>query len=137
MYLVIVDVRRTWITDPSDPFGRRIICGSTTSSPAGFIQGGTYRQLAGNRVRGAKRNASFQSYPVTLRALTPDQHELLVSWTGRTLLFRTFEGARLFGSYLTINSKRILNTTGDGSRIVNFRFDDEITFGQTSFDESV
>lgn len=137
MYLIILDVRRVWLTDPADPFGPSIVCGSTTPTQATSIQGGTYRQLAGNRIRASLRNSTTFSYPVTLRALTPDQHDQLRKWTGKTLLLRTFEGVRIFGSYLSINQKRITNTTGDGSRIANFRFDDDIQFVQTSYDESV
>jgi hypothetical protein len=135
MYTVEIDVSRAWLSDPANPTGPIVACG-TLEQDSVFTMDGDLRIYAGPVVEMATRTQDTRTKQLTMRHLSPAQAEQVRSWRGRQLLLRTADGDRMFCAYLEIDRTRLLRTTPDDGTPGSTTYDLQITFQQVSFDET-
>jgi hypothetical protein len=135
MYTTQLSTDRTWISDPMDPGGASIVCGSRAEAISDALDGDTY-YYAGGLVEGTARPQDTRTYPVVLAHLSAAAYAQFLVWRGRTVLVRTIDGERFFGYYLSMETDRVLRTTPDDD-IGTTTYDVSITFTRVSFDETL
>lgn len=101
-YLITLPGTLAWLTDPLDPGGDAVQCGTRRPQPLTDTTDGELVLFAGGRAEMAVYDAEQVNMPLTFAALNGTQLAQLRTWKGRTLLLRTIDGARLYGAYLTV-----------------------------------
>lgn len=100
MPTVTVAATRAWLTDPLDPGGASVQCGTRRDSPLASAQDGELLVFAGNRSELVTYDTTSVTIAITFAYLTPAQFAQIQKWIGRTLLLRTIDGQRYYGGYL-------------------------------------
>lgn len=136
MPTVSLAINRVWITDPDDPGGDVLICGSTQPSTISVALEGDLRHYAGGRSRASVRDQDDKTVPLTLVHLSPADLVLLVAWRGRTVLLRTMDGEREFVVYSEVPYRRFIGTTPSDDPDGIVTYDVEMTFFRVSYNES-
>lgn len=136
MPTVSIESSRTWITDPTDPGGARVVCGTRVSTSAVATLDGAIRHYAGNRVQAEIYDQDEQQIPLTLAHLSPVEMQWILNHRGRTVLLRRPDGTRAFCTYLTVSYRPIYRTVpDDGSD--RLTYDADVVFVQVSYDETL
>lgn len=135
MPTVSLAISRCWITDPSDPTGDRVVCGSVETSPVLNPADGELQQFAGNRSRPVVRDQTAQQLPYTLVRLSPADVQQLLDWRGRVLLLRTMDGQRAFSVYFDVPYRRFIGTIPDDDPDGIVTYDADLTFNRVSYSE--
>jgi hypothetical protein len=131
---VIVAATRAWLTDPLDPGGASVQCGTRRDGPLADVQDGELLVFAGNRSELVTYDTGSVTLPLTFAFLTPAQYAQVLLWRGRTLLLRTIDGLRYFGGYLSINQGAFYRGGGDGTAPF---YDAGVTFLGTTYTDTV
>lgn len=135
-YIVELEASRAWLTDPTDPGGTAIVCGTRdTDGPTSTLDG-ELRYFAGGLIEGIARDQDDWNSTVTLAHLSPADKDRVLQWRGRPLLWRTVDGERRFVFFVQANVKRLLRTTPEDGSGGEVTFDVQVTFGQVSVDET-
>jgi hypothetical protein len=119
-----------WLTDPLDPGGDSVQCGTRRPQPLTDTTDGELVLFAGGRAEMAVYDAEQVNMPVVFAALTGAQLAQVKAWKGRTLLLRTIDGARLYGAYLAVAQTTYLLA----SPVV---YDAEVMFQAVSYSDTV
>lgn len=118
-----------WITDPFDPGGAVVTCGTRRSGPSQRHVDGEVRDFVGNASQIVSFGTGGGSVPIVFAALTQAQVAQLDAWMGQTLLLRTKDGQRYYGGYFADGLTTYL-TAGP-------LYDLEVEFLVTSYSDTV
>lgn len=95
-----------WLSNPLQPTGTVIVCGTRRSgTPRTISQQGEVINYAGNRSEAAIYDGQTGTTPIVLVNLTDAGIAQLNAWLGTVLCLRTFEGARYFGAYFDVSQQ--------------------------------
>lgn len=136
MPIVTLDLNRAWITDPADPGGARIVCGTQAPTGATATLDGAIRHYAGNRVQAEVYDQDELQIPLTLRHLAQSELQQLLDWRGVTVLLRRPDGTRTYCTYLTVTHRIVYRTIPEDSSDT-LTYDADVVFVQVSYDEAV
>lgn len=116
-----VTMDRVFVALASNP-ADFVVCGSAGSVGGGgqrddnITQEGEFRNYANFVTRLVLGTAQIRTQTFALRALSPTQVRQIISWIGKTVLFRDAYGRRIFGSYIVVDMTDIpLSGTPNGT----------------------
>lgn len=135
MFSTTLAPSRAVLCDALNPTVSPITIGTVITEDPADVQAGEFRSFAGDRTQLVSYNSTTTTLQITLVNLNRAQADQVKKWKGDFLLLRTTDGLRMFGGYLNVATKRILNVVGtDGSDVA---FSCSIAFQRVTYDESV
>lgn len=102
MPTTLLAATRAWLTDPLDPGGASVQCGTRRDGQLATTVDGELLVFAGNRSELVTYDTGSVTLPITFAYLTPAQFAQIQAWIGRTLLLRTIDGQRYYGGFLAV-----------------------------------
>lgn len=130
-YTVTLADTRSWLTDPLNPGGPAIRCGTRVGSALSWTQDGELVVYAGFRTELVSYDSLTGGMTVTFANLAAAQIAQLEAWRGRTLLLRRTTGQRFYGGFLTM-TEPVANVAGSTPV-----FECEVPFQIVSYSDAV
>lgn len=135
MFSTTLTADRAILCKALDPLTDPIVIGTVFTNDPELALAGEFRNFAGDRTQLVTYASSNKTLTLSFVSVSRAEQARIEAWCGDFLLLRTTDGLRLFGGYLAVASKRLLNVDADdGSNVTHTC---TVAFQQVSYDESV